>query len=398
MNSTFDKVNLLKISKIASSSSCLISTIDEITTFIRPGFIIDNIVIYKINKDCDDPEAVYARSLGRGKRAEADVSWGEIIASKIIEQKKVIIDIPSEIKENNRLKNTFLLGIPINIMGAIVGSIIFIRFGGPEFSTDEIKFGEFIAEQVSVLFGRIKIEDEYNELQSCHKQIQLQEDFISTVSHELRSPLGFIKGYATTLLRTDISWDKISEKKFLKIIDQEADHLLELINNLLDSSRLQSGQMQMVYQPIQIDATIKDVIARSQMRSPESLINLTIENSLQPIIGDPGRLAQVFENLINNATKYAPKSNIDISIGQTPGQTCLYFKDYGPGISEEHQPFIFDRFYRVRDNSHSVHGSGLGLYICREIIIAHNGTINVSSKKNKGTTFEIILPNTRLRY
>ena len=390
-----DNVNLFKISKIASSSNCLISTIDEITALIRPNFIIDNIVIYKINRDCNDLEAIYARSLGRGKNAEADVSWGEIIASKIIEQKKVIVDIPTDIKENNRLKNTFLLGIPINIMGSIEGSIIFIRFGGPEFSIDEIGFGEFIAEQVSVLLGRIKIEDEYNELQSCHKQIQLQEDFISTVSHELRSPLGFIKGYATTLLRTDISWDKNSENKFLKIIDQEADHLLELINNLLDSSRLQSGQMQMVYQPVQIDSTIKDVITRSQMRCPECLINLTIGDSLQPIIGDPSRLAQVFENLINNATKYAPKSNIDISIEQTPDQTFLYFKDYGPGIAEEHQPFIFDRFYRVRDNSHTAHGSGLGLYICREIIIAHNGTINVISEENKGTTFEIILPNTR---
>ena len=154
--------------------------------------------------------------------------------------------------------------------------------------------------------------------------------------------------------------------------------------------------MQMVYQPVQIDAMIKDVIARSQMRCPESLINLTIKSSLKPIIGDPSRLAQVFENLITNATKYAPGSNIDISIEQTPGQTHLFIKDYGPGIAEEHQPFIFDRFYRVRDNSHSVHGSGLGLYICREIIIAHNGTINVYSKINKGTTFEIVLPNTRL--
>ena len=189
MNSSIDNVNLYKISKIVSSSKCLISTIDEITVLIRPSFIIDNIVIYKTNIDQNEPEVIYARSLGRGKKAEADVSWGEIIASKIIEQKKVIVDIPSDVKENNRLKNIFLLGIPIKIMGMIEGSIIFIRFGGPEFSNDEIKFGEFIAEQVSVLLGRMNIEDEYNDLQSCHKQMQLQEDFISTISHELRSPL-----------------------------------------------------------------------------------------------------------------------------------------------------------------------------------------------------------------
>jgi signal transduction histidine kinase len=292
----------------------------------------------------------------------------------------------------DRLDHPFVLGIPLLVGDLVLGVIIFVRFGGPIFTQESVKLGEFIARQITYLVERQRIQDEFHELKLQHQQTRLQQDFVSTISHELRSPLGFIKGYTTTLLRSDTEWDHNTQMEFLKIIDEETDHMQELIENLLDSARLQAGQLSFQFQPVRLDSVVNDVILRTRLHHPELTFHFDYEQPLLPTTADPVRLAQVLENLTSNAIKYAPGSDILITIKQDDSKSIILFTDYGPGIPEKYLPYVFDRFFRSPETP-TIHGSGLGLFICKHIVQAHNGEITVQSTLGEGTTFQVVLPH-----
>jgi signal transduction histidine kinase len=288
----------------------------------------------------------------------------------------------------DRIAQACMLALPLKIPEKLLGVLIFIRFGGPPFSEEQIHQAEFVASQVSFLMERQMLLTELSQLEDARRTMQLQQDFISTVSHELRTPLGFIKGYSTTLLRNDTTWDIATQREFLTIIDEEADHLTQLIENVLESARLQSNTLPMDFQPIRIDTIIRDVAMRVQARYKE--LELKIELPAVFIHADTVRLAQVFENLISNAVKYAPGSPVLVRAIQEGTKLHLKVIDRGPGIAPEHLPFLFDRFYRVPGETAS--GTGLGLFICKQIIQAHHGEIWVESTKREGSTFHVVLP------
>lgn len=233
--------------------------------------------------------------------------------------------------------------------------------------------------------------EEIESLENARRLLEMQEDFIATISHELRTPLGFIKGYTTTLLRKDTSWDEDTRREFLQIIDEETDHLNELIENVLESARLQSNTLPMRFQPVRLDAVIRDTLVRSQARYKDMKVRLDF--SIAPtIIADSVRIAQVLENLFSNANKYAPGAPVTIYLTQRKEFYRIRFADAGTGIPPEYVPHLFQRFYRVPGQGGS--GSGLGLFICKQIIEAHGGEISVESTLGKGTTFIIDLPVT----
>lgn len=368
------------------------AALDSIIHVIRPMFIFDNVVIYLCDPKSKVLDAAYARATGRGRSAEADVSWGEAFANQIVSEDRVVHELPPNIQTDNRLERPLTLGIPLRSSGKVLGAMIFIRFGSPIFTEDDIQFGEYLTQQVTLMIERHQLRESLEKLQSVYQLFQLQEDFISTLSHEIRNPLGFIKGYTTTLLRPNTKWDEATQQEFLNIIDKETDRLQDLIENLLDSARLQSGAMKMDFQPVRIDAVIHNVISRAVMHHPDLIINTDFPEAITPIYADARRLAQVFENLINNAIKYAPGSPINFSVVNTPDGVAINIQDKGPGIPVQYQEQLFQRFYRVPERSIHVHGSGLGLFICKQIIDAHEGQIGVLSAENEGTTFRIILP------
>jgi signal transduction histidine kinase len=226
------------------------------------------------------------------------------------------------------------------------------------------------------------------------RQSDLQDSFISTITHELRSPLGFIKGYATTLLRSDTTWNAKMQQEFLQIIDSETDNLQELIDNMLDSARLQSNMLEMHMQPVRVESIIHNILARTNLHHPELVINLEVIEPVKMVQADPRRLDQVFDNLISNATKYASHSPLWITIKMMKEDVILEFRDEGPGIPAESLEKVFWRFYRDPISSKETRGSGLGLYICKQIIDAHQGKISVESIVGKGTVFKIQLPAT----
>jgi signal transduction histidine kinase len=146
----------------------------------------------------------------------------------------------------------------------------------------------------------------------------------------------------------------------------------------------------MVFQPVRLDSLLRDVTQRVQGRHEDLgvILNLT---PAQPIQGDTVRLVQVFDNLFDNAIKYAPGTKITISLKIEKNWQIITFADQGPGIPPEHIPFLFERFYRVPGQFRKS-GTGLGLFICKQIIHAHHGRISIKNLPGKGTTFRIELP------
>jgi len=387
------------ISQIVIRASDWKTALDEILPIAREMVIFDNLVVYMATSQPglfgmeNLQEVAYARAVGRGRSAGDDVSWGENAANHVASTKQIFVQEPLPISDQeNRLEKPFVMGYPLLAQNELVGILAIIRFGGPTFSPQEHQLIAILAAWIAQLLERKRFEERYSALETERKQVYLQEDFISTISHELLTPLGFIKGYATTLLRPDANWDDKTRMEFLTIIDEETDSLQELIDNLLDSSRLQRGLLRVDFQWIKLEALIHSVITRAHLRHPEMDLVLNIPVPVAPVQGDPRRLSQVLENLISNAEKYAPGARVTITLSSANNLALLTFHDEGPGISAQYQPHLFKRFFRNPDQSLNIHGTGLGLYICKQIIEAHHGHITIESTEGKGTTVFIELP------
>jgi signal transduction histidine kinase len=366
------------------------AALDGLLAWIRAEFVYDNVALYQVEPRTRVLEVRHARAVGRGRRAEADVSWGEGIAAKVVAGKETIVEEPAGPPAEDRLAAPHLIGLPIFVAGRLSGALVFVRFGGPTYSEMHRLLAEWIADTVGSLLESEGLRDARTQLESARRRMRMQEDFVSSISHEIRTPLGFIKGYASSLLREDTRWDKATEREFLYIIEDEADRLTHLIENMLESARFRSKTAQFKFQSLQIDALVRDVATRVRAHGPDMEIRLNFDR-VPPVLGDSVRLSQVFENLFGNALKYAPGSPITVGMTYDRKKLRIAFADQGPGIPEEYLPFVFERFYRVPADTSST-GTGLGLYICQQIVKAHHGKIWAESELDRGTTFLIELP------
>jgi signal transduction histidine kinase len=365
--------------------------LDTLFISMRGSFVFDNVAVYLEDPRTKGLDVAYARAMGRGKNAEADAAWGENLANEVISTGDIVMKEPQfGATHHDRLTLAHLIGFPLYIGSRLSGALVVIRFGGPEYSKLHIQIASLQAFWVAALIERRDLQVARTELDSVQRQMRLQDDFVSTISHELRTPLGFIKGYSTSLLRQDTTWDVETQREFLNIIDEEADRLTRLIEDMLESARLQSKTLQFKFSPVRIDALLRDVATRINTHQPDLKIIFDLD-PLPPIQGDGMRLSQVFDNLFSNAIKYAPNSEIIITMRVNGDNLRVTFADKGEGISEDYLPFLFERFYRV-PGERTVTGTGLGLYICRQIVMAHHGNIWVESVLGEGTTFIVELP------
>jgi signal transduction histidine kinase len=376
---------------LLSSTAPWKETLEELFLISREDFIFDNLVIYETDFETGGLEVLFAKSTGRGKSAEADASWGESLANRVIHENRMICEEPEANDFQDRLSHPYILGLPITPEAKLPGVLVFIRFGGPSFCDEDYHYAQWTANLTTSIVQKKLLDEFMSKFEKIQSVTKLQNDFISTISHELRSPLGFIKGYTTTLLRTDTNWDRETQKDFLEIIERETNNLTDLIEDLLDSSRLQSGQMKFDFHLVRIDSLLRDEVNRVHLTRPEQKIELDFDHDIPAIEGDPRKLAQVFDNLLSNAAKYAPDALLVIRLRKEKDHLTIEFDDCGPGIPEIYQPRIFTRFFRVPEQSMKAHGTGLGLFICKQIIENHEGTITVSSSQT-GTNFKITLP------
>lgn len=382
---------LFEFSSLISNADGVGDIFATLVDLARKLIIFDNIVIY-LEED-GDLRPTFAKSVGRGRSKEADIDWGDSFIERVFKENSLsihqdVVDGP----DDDRLKVPYYIGTVLRHGKQPVGVLIMIRFGGPEFNEQDQKAFIFIADHISRMMERDVLVNTIDQIEGSQRMWEMQENFVATVSHDLRTPLGFIKGYTTTLLREDTNWDVPTYREFLGIIDDEADRLHELIDNLLDSSRLESGTLQMNLQVVRLDVVLRDMIQRSELREIDVNLDLEIVKPGILVKADPMRLGQVFDNLINNASKYASGSTVIVRLEAEGDHALIKFIDDGPGIDSEHLERIFQRFYRVPETRMAARGSGLGLYICRKIITAHQGEIRAESEIGKGTTFIITIP------
>ena len=216
-------------------------------------------------------------------------------------------------------------------------------------------------------------------------------DLISTVSHEIRSPLTSVKGFTSTLLS---KWERFSDDQkrvMLQTINYDADRVTRLLGDLLDVSRLEAGRLELKRQEIDIAAIAADAVARLRLNADEHRLETEFTEGFPKITADPGRIEQVVVNLVENAIKYATPGLVVVS-GEDAGESVIVrVADEGEGIDPDHLPNIFLKFYR-RGSGERRTGTGLGLYICRGIVQAHGGELTVERSDTTGTVFAVRLP------
>lgn len=381
------------IARIVAETFDTEAGLDAVFRLARTIFIFDTVALYLQNEEMAQLEPTYASALGRGRSREAEITWGEPAAIEAYRIEQTVLrqeDAGPTIKDRDRRRD--YLGLPLLVGGRCVGSLVFGRIGGPSYPPEHIRLAEFVSWHVGQLLENLRMSRRIASLEAQRELVRMQDEFISTISHELRTPLGFIKGYVTTLMRDDTSWDEGNRTEFLSIIDDEADRLRELIDNLLDSSRLESGTLSMTIETTKIAPTIRDSVYRIQAVYPEMNLKLEIAKDLPDLLIDSTRIAQVLDNILTNARKYAPQADVIIRAFPNNGSVRVEIEDNGPGIPEEHTSHLFERFYRIPQSNSNIRGTGLGLYICRKIIEAHGGEIGVERSENTGSLFHFTLP------
>jgi len=222
----------------------------------------------------------------------------------------------------------------------------------------------------------------------------LKSTFVSVVSHELKTPVALIKGYAETLQREDADWDAQTVRDSLAVIKEEADHLTHLIDSLLEASRIQAGRLKLEPTDVSLPFLAHKVVDGLHEQTGRHTFEFDFPPDLPSVWGDPERLQEVLSNLIDNAVKYSPAGGtIWIGGRVDPSTVTVYVADQGIGIPPEEQARIFDRFHRVDSPEHrSAKGTGLGLYLVKAIVEAHGGRVWVESAPERGSIFIFTLP------
>jgi len=221
---------------------------------------------------------------------------------------------------------------------------------------------------------------------------RLKDNFVHTVSHDLRSPLTAVLGYAELLERVGTLNEQ--QKEFVRRIHSSVEDITDLINDLLDLGKIEAG-FDTRRENIRLDKILRNTLEsiKVQTREKHHILDVSIDPNLPTVRGNPVRIRQMFDNLIGNAVKYTPAGKkVSVELLSEENQVIFKVADEGQGIPPQDQPHIFEKFYRASNISSDAAGTGLGLAIVKTIVESHNGRIWVESKVDEGSTFFVVLP------
>jgi two-component system sensor histidine kinase KdpD len=285
------------------------------------------------------------------------------------------------------------LTIPMRSGGNAVGALVVVA-GGPEssgFGEAERRVLATFANQAALAVEQGQREAERNRALALQETDRLRTALLNSVSHDLRTPLASIKASASSLLDREVSWSDAERDEFLTTINDEVDRLTHLVHNLLDMSRIEAGALD----PRLVESSVAEVVGpvvRRARAASRQRVDVDVPDELAPVLVDPVRLDQVLTNLLDNARAYAADGPVQVVAQQAAGTVELRVADHGPGIPGPERERIFDQFYRLKGGGRRPEGTGMGLAICRGIVEAHGGSLQVENTPGGGATFVLTLP------
>lgn len=279
--------------------------------------------------------------------------------------------------------------VPLVARGRVLGALACARAeSGRGYEPSDLALAEELARRAALAVDNALL---YREAQ---RAVRVRDDFLASASHELRTPLGHIKGFVSTLRQSDVDWDEGTRRDFLGEIERESDRLSEMITNLLDMSRIESGGLDPVERsPAPLGTLVSRGVARVRGLLDGRPVLVDMAAQLPPVPVDDAQIERVVANLVENAARYSPAgSPIHISAMRVGGEVELKVEDEGSGISACEQERVFEKFYRGMDHGSGVGGTGLGLAICRGIVEAHGGSIRATNRPDGGACLTVRLP------
>jgi signal transduction histidine kinase len=283
---------------------------------------------------------------------------------------------------------------PLLIGARPIGMISLSRDAPRSFTQEEVELVALLGRFVATTVHNIRVyETERQTVEELRRLSALRADFVSLVSHELRSPMAAVIGAARTL---QDRWRQLTpdqREAFLALIADETSRLAALIGDVLDTSRIEAGTFSFSFTDVDLGRVVQDAVSVASVGQDEVRVRAEIVEPLPRIRGDGERLRQVISNLIDNAVKYSPSGDkVDVMAARANGVVRITVRDRGPGIPFDQQRVIFEKFGRAEIPGSSKPGTGLGLFIARSIVEAHGGSLDVESQPDEGTAFTVILP------
>ena len=247
-------------------------------------------------------------------------------------------------------------------------------------------------EQATSVIERARLRNESLQIELLQRTDALRAALLSSVSHDLKTPLSSIKAAASSLLQADVEWDEEARRSFAEAIEHEADRLNRLVGNLLDMSRIEGGALKPEKEWYPVDELIHDVLGHMQPVLQDRTLLTDLPADLPPVKLDYLQMDQVLTNLIENAVRYtSPVSPIEVMACLKGDQMVISVADRGPGIPPVDLERVFDKFYRVLGTQRTT-GSGLGLAVCKGLVEAHGGCIWAENREGGGAVFRFTLP------
>jgi signal transduction histidine kinase len=281
---------------------------------------------------------------------------------------------------------------PLQVGPRAIGMLGLVRVDADAFSDEELELVSLLGRLVATAVQNIRAyEAERNTADELRRLSALRADFVSLVSHELRSPMAAVIGAARTLQGR---WRELTPEQrqaFLGLIGDETSRLATLIDDVLDTSRIEAGTFSFTFTDVDLAELLRDVVAAAELAQDEVVLTTEV-GSLPRVRGDRERLRQVIQNLIDNAVKYSSAGGrVSVSALADDGHVVIDVADEGPGIAPEDRQLIFEKFGRS-SGGNAKPGTGLGLFIARSIAEAHGGTLDVESVPERGSVFRLELP------
>jgi signal transduction histidine kinase len=283
---------------------------------------------------------------------------------------------------------------PLLLGARTIGMLSLSRERTDSFSEDEVELVALLGRLVATAVQNIRAyEAERRRVEELARLSQLRADFVSLVSHELRSPMAAVIGAARTLQDRWRMLSATQRESFLALIGDETARLAALVADVLDTSRIEAGTFSYRFEEVDLGGLVDEAIEVAELAQQEVPVVASVRRRLPTIRGDHARLRQVLGNLIENAVKYSPEGGeVRVSAAAGNGAVRIAVRDEGPGIPRDQQTRIFEKFGRVDVPGASKPGTGLGLFIARSITEAHGGSLVVSSGLEPGSTFTLTLP------